>query len=201
MRLVGTLAGQDEAVPHDPVALFAAHRLSLVRLVVLLVDDLGTAEDDAPAPQCSRVLCGSGRPGRSADEWPRAEVVLDAAALTAPGAANDCRPMRRVTAARMRAAAWTGRLSTPQDSAGWRPPSGTAGQHVPSAVPCPLREPSSFREDLRVELRISRDPRRRGQLRARRCGVEPVRCQGVAGTPDSCSVPGSLPPMSSRNGG
>jgi DNA-directed RNA polymerase specialized sigma24 family protein len=45
MRLVGTLAGQDEAVPHDPVALFAAHRLSLVRLAVLLVDDLGTAED------------------------------------------------------------------------------------------------------------------------------------------------------------
>ncbi len=32
-------------VPHDPVALFAAHRLSLVRLAVLLVDDLGTAED------------------------------------------------------------------------------------------------------------------------------------------------------------
>jgi DNA-directed RNA polymerase specialized sigma24 family protein len=27
------------------VALFAAHRLSLVRLAVLLVDDLGTAED------------------------------------------------------------------------------------------------------------------------------------------------------------
>ena len=46
MRLVETTrSGQDAAPPHDPVALYAAHRLSLVRLAVLLVDDLGTAED------------------------------------------------------------------------------------------------------------------------------------------------------------
>ena len=46
MWLVETLwSGQAAPPPHDPVALYAAHRLSLVRLAVLLVDDLGTAED------------------------------------------------------------------------------------------------------------------------------------------------------------
>lgn len=45
MKLAVSTVGHDEPVPHDPVALFAAHRLSLVRLAVLLVDDLASAED------------------------------------------------------------------------------------------------------------------------------------------------------------
>ena len=45
MKLAVSTVGHHEPVSHDPVALFAAHRLSLVRLAVLLVDDLASAED------------------------------------------------------------------------------------------------------------------------------------------------------------
>jgi hypothetical protein len=37
-------AGAGGGTPHDPVAPYAAHRLSLVRLAVLLVDDLGVED-------------------------------------------------------------------------------------------------------------------------------------------------------------
>ena len=46
MRLVETTrSGQDAAPPHDPVALYAAHRLSLVRLAVPRSSTSSTAED------------------------------------------------------------------------------------------------------------------------------------------------------------
>jgi RNA polymerase sigma-70 factor (sigma-E family) len=45
MKVAVTTVAHDEGVSHDPVALFAAHRLSLVRLAVLLVDDVASAED------------------------------------------------------------------------------------------------------------------------------------------------------------